>query len=181
MSPHVAAIGPGQVRGACLKAERRGLARGLFSSRQEHADAPHAVGLLRPRPHQPRHRTPEPRDEPTAFRPPVWTAPSEVSLTPAIMRLSGWSCPIRMEGDDDRERVANRHPPRVAEDRPQQGPPVRRSPGRYSSSTATHSPIAPTTLSRRRSGARTAAARERLSALPTSCFGFTRPSSREPS
>jgi exodeoxyribonuclease III len=33
---------------------------------------------------------------PTALRPPVWTALSEVSLTPAIMRLSGWSCPIRM-------------------------------------------------------------------------------------
>src|SRR5262249_12220393 len=40
--------------------------------------------------------------------------------------------------------------------RPHQRPPVGRTPGRYSSSTATHSPIAPTTHSRRQSGARTA-------------------------
>ena len=62
--PHVAAIGPTQVR---KRLSERGEAKLplwiVFVARHEHADAPHAVALLRPRHHRPRRRAPEPRDE----------------------------------------------------------------------------------------------------------------------
>ena len=66
--PHVAAIGPTQVR-KCLR-ERRVAKLPLridFVVRQEHANSPRTVALLRSRPHRPRHHAPEPRDERPAF------------------------------------------------------------------------------------------------------------------
>jgi hypothetical protein len=39
----------------------------FVASPHEHADAPHAVALLRPHDHRPRRRAPEPRDERPAF------------------------------------------------------------------------------------------------------------------
>jgi hypothetical protein len=60
--PNVAAIGPTKVRKRL--SERRVATLPLridFVLRHEHADAPHAVGLLRH--HRPRRRAPKPRDE----------------------------------------------------------------------------------------------------------------------
>src|SRR5262249_15124421 len=62
--PHVAAIGPTQVR---KRLHERRLAklhlRIVFVERHEHADAPYAVALLRTRRERPRRRTPEPHDK----------------------------------------------------------------------------------------------------------------------
>jgi hypothetical protein len=62
--PHVAAIGPTQVR---KRLRERGDAtlplKIVFVKRHEHADAPHAVALLRPRHYRQCRRTPEARDE----------------------------------------------------------------------------------------------------------------------
>jgi hypothetical protein len=64
VDPHVAAIGPTLAR---KRLRERGVAklrhRIVFVVRHEHADASHAVALLRPRHHRPRHRAAEPRDE----------------------------------------------------------------------------------------------------------------------
>src|SRR6516165_3746842 len=62
--PHVAAIGPTEVRKRLR--ERRVamlLLRIVFVEQHEHADPPYAVALLRPRHHRPRRRAAEPRDE----------------------------------------------------------------------------------------------------------------------
>jgi hypothetical protein len=62
--PHVAAIGPTQV---CKRLRERrdvGLRHGIvFIEPQEHADAPHAVALLRARRERPCRRSAEERDE----------------------------------------------------------------------------------------------------------------------
>ena len=61
---HVAAIGPTQVRKRLNEHRDATLRLGIiFVKRHEHADAPHAVSLLRPRHHRPRRRASEPRDE----------------------------------------------------------------------------------------------------------------------
>jgi hypothetical protein len=62
--PHVDAIGPPQVRKR-LRERREAtlLLKIVFVSEHEHADPPHAVALLRPRHHRPRHSAPEPCDE----------------------------------------------------------------------------------------------------------------------
>jgi hypothetical protein len=61
---HVAALGPTQVRkGLRERRKARPHHRLVFVERDEHADPPHAVTLLRPRHHRPRGHAPEPRDE----------------------------------------------------------------------------------------------------------------------
>jgi hypothetical protein len=57
--PHVAAIGPAQVRKRL--SERRYVR--VFVAQREHADAPYAVALLRPRSKRPGRRAAEERDE----------------------------------------------------------------------------------------------------------------------
>jgi hypothetical protein len=55
---------PTQVRKRLGERRELKLRQGIvFIDRHEHANAPHAVALLRPRHQRPRHRTPEPRDE----------------------------------------------------------------------------------------------------------------------
>jgi hypothetical protein len=62
--PHVATIGPTQVG---KRLNECGVAtfplKIVFVESEEHADAPHAVALLRPHHHRPRRCAPEPRDE----------------------------------------------------------------------------------------------------------------------
>jgi hypothetical protein len=66
--PHVAAIDPTQVRKRLRERREARLLHGIvFVVRHEHADAPHAVALLRPRHHRPRRRAPEPCNERPAF------------------------------------------------------------------------------------------------------------------
>jgi len=62
---HIAADGPAQLLQALGKCCDPGLAEGIpCSERHEHADAPHALALLRARRERPRgHRTAEQRDE----------------------------------------------------------------------------------------------------------------------
>jgi len=62
--PQVAAIGPTQAR-KCLRERRDGRPRPgiVFVARQKHADAPHAVALLRVRRERPGHHAAEKGDE----------------------------------------------------------------------------------------------------------------------
>jgi hypothetical protein len=84
--PHVAAIGPTQVRKRLRERGEARLPYGIvFVVRQEHADAPHAVALLRPRHRRPRHRTPQSYDE---LPPPHWITSSASAIS-----LSGISRP----------------------------------------------------------------------------------------
>src|SRR6516164_2718532 len=66
--PHVAAIGPTQVR---KRLRERGVAklplRIIFLEPHEHADAPYALRLLRPCRERPRRRAAEPRDKRAPF------------------------------------------------------------------------------------------------------------------
>src|SRR5262249_4785071 len=58
--PHVAAIGPTQVRKRLREPSDVSLRRGIvFVERDEHADAPHALALLRARRERPRRRASE--------------------------------------------------------------------------------------------------------------------------
>jgi hypothetical protein len=62
--PHVAAIGPTQGRKRLSeRREARFCRRIVFVVRHEHADAPQAVALLRPRGKRPSRRAAEERDE----------------------------------------------------------------------------------------------------------------------
>ena len=62
--PQVAAIGPTQLYKPLHERGKPALClRIAFVVSHQHADAPHAVGLLRPRHHRPRRRAPETRDE----------------------------------------------------------------------------------------------------------------------
>ena len=62
--PHVAAVGPTQVRKRLREHGNLTLPNGIvFIACHEHADAPHAVALLCSHHHRPRRRAPEPRDE----------------------------------------------------------------------------------------------------------------------
>jgi hypothetical protein len=62
--PQVAAIGPTQVRKRLRKRRNATLQLGIvFVVRQEHADAPRAVALLRPRRERPSNRRGKERDE----------------------------------------------------------------------------------------------------------------------
>jgi hypothetical protein len=62
--PHVAAIGPTQVRKRLRKRRDPGLRHGIvFVVRVEHADAPYAVALLRPRRQRPYGRAADSSDE----------------------------------------------------------------------------------------------------------------------
>ena len=71
--PHVAAIGPTQDRKRLRERRNGGLRLGVvFVARQEQADAPHAVALLRTRRERPCRRAAEERDE---------VAPSNHSIT----------------------------------------------------------------------------------------------------
>jgi hypothetical protein len=64
VDPHVAAVGPTQVRKPSRESRVARLPlRIVFVKSHEHADAPHSAWLLRPRHHRPRHRTPEAGDE----------------------------------------------------------------------------------------------------------------------
>jgi hypothetical protein len=64
VNPHVAAIGPTQVRKPLRERGEVRLIDGIvFVASQEHADAPHALGLLRACGERPRRRAPEPRNE----------------------------------------------------------------------------------------------------------------------
>src|SRR6516165_51801 len=61
---HVTAIGPTQTRKRLRERRHARLIYGIaFVKLHEHANAPHAVALLRPRREWPRRRAPEPRDE----------------------------------------------------------------------------------------------------------------------
>jgi hypothetical protein len=58
--PHVAAIGPTQVRKRLRERRAANLPHGIvFVGPNEHADAPHAVALLRARRERPRRRASE--------------------------------------------------------------------------------------------------------------------------
>src|SRR5262249_28405063 len=75
--PHVAAIGPTQVR-KCLRERSDGRLRRrivLFLPHY-HADPPHALGLLRPHRQRPRRRTPQTGDERPSFH---WITSSAVA------------------------------------------------------------------------------------------------------
>jgi hypothetical protein len=62
--PHVAAIGPTQVRKRFRERRKANLLLGIiFVARHEHADAPHPVSLLRTRYKRLYRRAPEPCDE----------------------------------------------------------------------------------------------------------------------
>jgi hypothetical protein len=62
--PHVAAIGPTQVRKRLSERRYARLRQWIvFVGPHEYADAPQAVALLRPRRQWPRRRAPKPRDE----------------------------------------------------------------------------------------------------------------------
>ena len=62
--PHVPALGPTQVRECLRERGNVSLPHGIaFVAHHEHADAPHAVALLRSRHHRPRRRTTDPRNE----------------------------------------------------------------------------------------------------------------------
>jgi hypothetical protein len=64
LDPHVAAIGPTQVRKRLRERGEAGLIHGIvFVEPQEHADAPHAVALLCLRRERPRRRAAEEGDE----------------------------------------------------------------------------------------------------------------------
>jgi hypothetical protein len=69
--PHVAAVDPAQVSERLRERKEAGLHHGLvFVVRHEHADAPHAVALLRPRRKRPRRcHTAEKRDRLAAIDP----------------------------------------------------------------------------------------------------------------
>src|SRR5262249_21547371 len=61
---HVAAFGPTQVRKHLRERREVSLRHGIvYIARHEHADAPYAVALLRPRRKGPRRRPTEPSDE----------------------------------------------------------------------------------------------------------------------
>jgi hypothetical protein len=62
--PHVAALGPTQVRKRLNERRNERLHHGIvFDARHEHADAPHALALLRARRERPSRRTAERSDE----------------------------------------------------------------------------------------------------------------------
>jgi hypothetical protein len=62
--PHVAAVGPTQVRKRLRERRETTLfLRIIFVVRHEHSDAPHALALLRPCRERPRRRAAEKRDE----------------------------------------------------------------------------------------------------------------------
>jgi len=62
--PHVAAIDPTEARKRLSERGDASLRRGIgFFARHEHADAPHAVALLRARREGPSRRAAEERDE----------------------------------------------------------------------------------------------------------------------
>jgi hypothetical protein len=62
--PHVAAIGPTRVRKRLRERREARLHDGIvFVAHHEHADAPHAVALLRPRRERPRRSAAERSDE----------------------------------------------------------------------------------------------------------------------
>ena len=62
--PHVAAFGPTQARKCSRERRDASLIRGIvFVAPQEHANAPHAVALLRPRRNRPSSRAAEKGDE----------------------------------------------------------------------------------------------------------------------
>jgi hypothetical protein len=62
--PQVAINDPTQVRKRLRERSEAKLPRGIvFVGPHEHADAPYAVALLRPRHHRPRRRAPKPRNE----------------------------------------------------------------------------------------------------------------------
>jgi hypothetical protein len=62
--PHVAAIGPTQVRKRLRERRKESLPHGIvFVARYEHADVPHSVALLRARRERPRRRAAKERDE----------------------------------------------------------------------------------------------------------------------
>src|SRR5262249_17428999 len=64
VNPHVAAIGPTQVRERLSERREASLPYGIvFIAPREHADASHAVALLRACRERPRRRATEPRDE----------------------------------------------------------------------------------------------------------------------
>src|SRR5262249_43930208 len=66
--PHVAANGPAQVRERLSERRDVSLRHGIvFVAPLEHADAPHAFGLLRARHPRPRRRAAKPGDELPAF------------------------------------------------------------------------------------------------------------------
>ena len=94
--PQIAAIGPTQLRKPLRERGEPGLSlRIVFVARHQHADPPHAVGLLRARRQRPRRRAPKPRDElppphpsclraavrqqPTATTGSIWGHPSRAS------------------------------------------------------------------------------------------------------
>ena len=80
--PHVAAIGPTQAGERLRERSNASLRHGVvFVARHEHADAPHAVALLRPRREGPYRRAAEERDE---------LAPPILSITSSAMaRIPG--------------------------------------------------------------------------------------------
>jgi hypothetical protein len=80
--PHLAAIGPAQARKRLRERGDERLRQGIvFVARHEHADAPHAVALLRPRREGPYRRAAEERDE---------LAPPILSITSSAMaRIPG--------------------------------------------------------------------------------------------
>src|SRR6516162_5057410 len=66
--PQVAAFGPAQVRKRLRERREANLIQGIgFFARHEHADAPHAVALLRARRERPCRRAAEPSDEVAPF------------------------------------------------------------------------------------------------------------------
>src|SRR5262249_29489032 len=63
VDPHIAAIGPTQLRKGLRERRDAKLRRRIVFVEPEHADAPHSLGLLRPRRERPRSRTAEQHDE----------------------------------------------------------------------------------------------------------------------
>jgi hypothetical protein len=64
LHPHIAAFGPTQGRKRLREPREARLPHGIvFVAEHEHADAPNAVALLRPRRERPRRRAAEPGDE----------------------------------------------------------------------------------------------------------------------
>src|SRR5262249_59199571 len=73
-------VGPAQLRQRLGKRQEAGLpGRIVCGERHEHADAPHALALLRARRKRPRRRAAEQRDELAAFH--VWMAPAWQEIT----------------------------------------------------------------------------------------------------
>jgi hypothetical protein len=79
VDPQIAAIGPTQLLKPLREPGELGLsARIVFVRVDQHADPPHAIGLLRSRHQRPRRRAAEPRDE----LPPSHGYPSLVDRQP---------------------------------------------------------------------------------------------------